>query len=74
MYKKEIRLSQETVSKFVNAANRCDFDVDLCYDRVVVDAKSIMGVFSLDLSHKLTVVYQKQDEAFECALNQFAVA
>lgn len=74
MYKKEIRLSQETVRQFVNAASKCDFDVDLCYNKIIVDAKSLMGVYSLDLSNQLTVVYQKWDEEFECALNQFAVA
>lgn len=74
MYKKEIRLSQETVRQFVNAASKCDFDVDLCYNKIIVDAKSLMGVYSLDLSNQLTVVYQKKDEEFECALNQFAVA
>ena len=36
MYKREIRLSKETVGEFVNAANKCDFDIDICYNRVVV--------------------------------------
>lgn len=74
MYKREIRLSKETVSEFVNAANKCDFDIDICYNRVIVDAKSIMGVFSLDLSHKLTVSYQERDDVFEGVLSRYAVA
>ncbi len=74
MNKREIRLSKETVSDFVNAANKCDFDIDICYNRVVVDAKSIMGVFSLDLSHKLTVSYQGKDDEFEGVLNRYALA
>lgn len=74
MYKREIRLSKETVSEFVNAANKCDFDIDICYNRVIVDAKSIMGVFSLDLSHKLTVSYQEKDDVFEGVLSRYAVA
>lgn len=74
MYKKEIRLSKETVGEFVNAANKCDFDIDICYNRVIVDAKSIMGVFSLDLSHKLTVSYQVKDDAFEGVLSRYEVA
>ncbi len=74
MYKKEIRLSKETVGEFVNAANKCDFDIDICYNRVIVDAKSIMGVFSLDLSHKLTVSYQEKDDVFEGVLSRYEVA
>ncbi len=72
MLKKDIRLSRETVQEFVKAANNCDFEVDLGYDRIVVDAKSIMGVFSLDLSHKLTCSYARQDDRFETVLNRFA--
>ena len=62
MYQKNIKLSaEEEVREFVRAANRCDFDVDLGYNRVVVDAKSILGVFSLDLNQPLVVNYQKED-------------
>ena len=38
------------VKDFVNIVSRYDFDVDLTSGRYVVDAKSIMGIFSLDLS------------------------
>ena len=39
------------VKTFVNSVNKYDFDVDLTSGRYVVDAKSIMGIFSLDLSN-----------------------
>ena len=42
--------SISSVKDFVNAVNKYDFDVDLTSGRYVVDAKSIMGIFSLDLS------------------------
>ncbi|MFQ9511557.1 MAG: HPr family phosphocarrier protein [Lachnospiraceae bacterium] len=74
MYKKKIKLTHETVSEFVRAANKCDFDIDLGYDRIIVDAKSILGVFSLDLSHKLTVAYPEVDDDFEDILNRYLVA
>ena len=46
----EIMLSSiEDVKKFVNLVNTYEFDVDLVSGRYVVDAKSIMGIFSLDL-------------------------
>lgn len=43
------------VKDFVNIVNKYDFDVDLTSGRYVVDAKSIMGIFSLDLSKPIKV-------------------
>ena len=43
------------VKSFVNSVNKYDFDVDLTSGRYVVDAKSIMGIFSLDLSKPIMV-------------------
>jgi Phosphotransferase system, HPr-related proteins len=43
------------VKDFVNIVNRYNFDVDLTSGRYVVDAKSIMGIFSLDLSKPIRV-------------------
>lgn len=37
------------VKEFVNVVTMCDFDVDLVSGRYSIDAKSIMGIFSLDL-------------------------
>ncbi len=50
---KTIRVSLNSIDKvktFVNDINRFDFDFDLVSGRYVIDAKSIMGIFSLDLS------------------------
>ena len=38
----------EEMKEFVSAACRCDFDIDIVSDRLVVDGKSILGVFSPD--------------------------
>lgn len=38
------------VKSFVNIVSKYDFDVDLTSGRYAIDAKSIMGIFSLDLS------------------------
>ena len=43
--------SIEDVRQFVNAATCCPCEVDVLSGRYVIDAKSIMGLFSLDLSH-----------------------
>ena len=46
-----IKLSfAEEVKTFVNAVNRYPYEMDLRAGRHVVDAKSILGIFSLDLS------------------------
>ena len=51
-----IRLSLvENVNKFVNIVSRYPFEMDLRAGRHVVDAKSILGIFSLDLSKPITL-------------------
>ena len=45
------------VKDFVNKVNTLNGDFDLKSDRYTVDAKSIMGIFSLDLTKDLTLVY-----------------
>ena len=51
-----IKLSlAENVKSFVNIVNRYPYDVDLRAGRHVVDAKSILGIFSLDLSKPVTL-------------------
>ena len=41
------------VKAFVNTVSKYDFDVDLISGRYAIDAKSIMGIFSLDLSQPI---------------------
>lgn len=72
---RKIKLSNFTDARsFVLAATGCDFDVDVFYNRVIIDAKSILGVLSLDLSNILTVRFYGEDMKFESFLNQYAVA
>ena len=57
-----IRLSlAENVKSFVTAVNRYAFDMDLRSGRHVVDAKSILGIFSLDLSKPVTLEIHSDD-------------
>ena len=42
--------SIDKVKSFVNAVTQFEYDFDLISGRYVIDAKSIMGIFSLDLS------------------------
>ena len=47
--------SIDKVKAFVNDISKYDFDFDLVSGRYVIDAKSIMGIFSLDLSKPITL-------------------
>jgi len=63
------------VKNFVNVVNRFDFDVDLTSGRYIVDAKSIMGIFSLDLSKPIKVeIHSDNAEPLVAEMKQFVVA
>lgn len=49
------------VKEFVNIVNKYDFDIDLASGRYIVDAKSIMGIFSLDLGKPIKVEAHAED-------------
>ncbi|MCD7751460.1 MAG: HPr family phosphocarrier protein [Lachnospiraceae bacterium] len=52
----EISLNSiDKVKSFVNTVTKYDYDFDLISGRYVIDAKSIMGIFSLDLSRSITL-------------------
>ena len=55
--------SIEKVKGFVNTIANSDSDFDLISDRYVVDAKSIMGIFSLDLSKELKLEIMNDEVA-----------
>ncbi len=75
MSQSKIKLNAtEEVQEFVNAATRCDFDVDVYYNRFLIDAKSILGVLSLDLTKVLTVDCHGESKEFNRTLKKFAVA
>ena len=59
----KIRLdSIDAVKNFVNKVNLYSGDVDIVSGRYTIDAKSIMGIFSLDLAKPLTVVIHDKTE------------
>ena len=62
------------VKDFVNTVIRFDFDVDLISGRYAVDAKSIMGIFSLDLSKPIGLNIHSDDcGEFLAAIDKFTV-
>jgi phosphotransferase system HPr-like phosphotransfer protein len=73
MYSTSIQLSSiEAVKKFVTLTNSYDFPINLTTDKYKIDAKSIMGVFSLDLSKPVVIVVESDHaEDFIAQLEQF---
>ena len=72
----KIRLTTMTdhVKNFVSLVNRYPYDMDLRSGRYVVDAKSILGIFSIDLSHPIRMdIYSDDcDELLE-ALDSYLI-
>ena len=63
---KTVQISLNSIDKvksFVNAITQYEYDFDLISGRYVIDAKSIMGIFSLDLSKPLILNADTDDEA-----------
>ena len=57
--------SIDKVKAFVNEISKFDCDFDLVSGRYVIDAKSIMGIFSLDLSKPITLSVHSDTETAE---------
>ncbi len=61
---KTVKISLNSIDKvkaFVNEITKFDSDFDLVSGRYVIDAKSIMGIFSLDLSKPIDLNVHAQD-------------
>ena len=63
---KEIKIKLTNVAdirEFVNVVILMDYEIDLVQSRYTIDAKSIMGIFSLDLLSPITLVAHTDDPA-----------
>ena len=63
---KKVMISLNSIDKvksFVNTISKFDSDFDLISGRYVIDAKSIMGIFSLDLSQPIELTIHAEDDA-----------
>ena len=62
MTERKIKLNSiEDVKEFTSLANSKTYELDLISGRYAVDAKSIMGIFSLDLTKTLTLKLHGSD-------------
>ncbi|MEY8334043.1 HPr family phosphocarrier protein [Lachnospiraceae bacterium 47-T17] len=65
---KTVQISLNSIDKvksFVNSISQFDYDFDLISGRYVIDAKSIMGIFSLDLSKPIDLAIHSGDNTDE---------
>ena len=65
---KTVQISLNSIDKvksFVNSISQFDYDFDLVSGRYVIDAKSIMGIFSLDLSKPIDLAIHSGDNTDE---------
>lgn len=61
---KTLQISLNSIGKvksFVNAISQFEYDFDLMSGRYVIDAKSIMGIFSLDLSKPIDLTIHAEE-------------
>ena len=63
----------EEVQAFVAEASEFDFDIDMRFNKVIVDAKSFLGVLTL-LSYPVMIFSQGSNGEFEKMLDKYAVA
>ena len=62
---KTVKISLNSIDKvksFVNDITKFEYDFDLVSGRYVIDAKSIMGIFSLDLSKPIELNIHSEDQ------------
>lgn len=65
---KTVKISLNSIDKvksFVNEITKFDYDFDLVSGRYVIDAKSIMGIFTLDLSKSIDLNIHATDAALD---------
>ena len=68
---KTVQISLNSIDKvksFVNDITKFDYDFDLVSGRYVIDAKSIMGIFSLDLSKPIDLNIHAEDTNVDAVL------
>lgn len=52
----------DKVKRFVNLTNECEVDTDIISGRLIIDAKSIMGIFGMDLTRPMILKIHESDQ------------
>lgn len=59
---------------FVKAAEKCNFEIDVFYNRAVIDAKSLVGMIAIGLAKDIVVRYGGRNANFENVVAKYAIA
>ena len=74
---REIEISLDSIDKvknFVSITTKFDAEIDLVSGRYIIDAKSIMGIFSLDLSKPIKMeIHSDNCDAFLKEVQRFVI-
>lgn len=75
MTKLKVKLDTiNAVKEFVTLTNLCPYDIDLVSGRYVVDAKSLMGIFSLDLAKPIDLeIFSDECDDFVAKIKPYIV-
>ncbi|MBS6396534.1 MAG: HPr family phosphocarrier protein [Clostridiales bacterium] len=73
MMEVQIKLPPHYVGEFVKKTQKCDFHIDVVYNRLEIDGKSLLGMLSLDLNKILNVKLGGHDQELEEFLSGLAV-
>lgn len=66
--------TMDDIEEFVERAGKCDFDIDIKYNHILIDAKSILGILSIGLGRSMDVICHMYNEEFENYLRTFRTA
>ena len=73
----KIKLKYEDLKEFIKITTSCESNIDMIKDRYVIDAKSLLGVLSLDFTQPTMVVIHSVNEdeivRFYDAMKRFAI-
>lgn len=74
MIKMKVKFEKVTdVTEFVNEVSKLDCEADLSSGRYLINAKSIMGIFTLDISKELYLVIYSDDYMIKDQFNKWRV-
>jgi phosphocarrier protein HPr len=63
----------DKIADFIKVVSKIEYDVDLVKGRYTVDAKSVVGVFTLDLSKEAKIIIYTDDENILDKFNEWRV-
>lgn len=73
MKEKIIKLTNiNNARKFIRSADKCDFDIDIQFNHMVIDGKSLLALLNLDLSKPVRVKFAGNNKEFEGILDELA--